>query len=288
MPVALIALGVIAVLVLLFVFLPVVAWIIVGLVLLILALVLLIPVGADIAYVGGAFSLALRADGLSIQMIPRKGPKKEKPPAPEPEQGPDEQSEKPKRKLNLNLNTDEILEILKKTLNGLGKFGKLTVRHFMLHYVAAGEDPYNTAMTYGGVNAALSTLAPVCARNFRVTGETDVRTGVDFTAEHMQLDAELSVTLRLIQAVRALLAAGFGVVGVLIRNKLRLRKEKRQAKKETGDTPGLPEAAPAPDKTGEEAREDGSPDSAEEKDELIPIEEIIKTIQDEERKEDHG
>ena len=50
-----IALGVIAALVLLFIFLPVVAWIIVGLVLLILAVVLLVPIGADVGYVVPVF-----------------------------------------------------------------------------------------------------------------------------------------------------------------------------------------------------------------------------------------
>ena len=62
--IALIALGVIAALVLLFIFLPVVAWILVGLVLLILAVVLFVPIGADIGYVGEEFSLAARADGM--------------------------------------------------------------------------------------------------------------------------------------------------------------------------------------------------------------------------------
>ena len=78
--IAWIALGVVAVLVLLFIFLPVVAWILVGLVLLILLLVLFVPIGADIAYIGGEFSLAARADGLAIKLIPRKPRDPDKPP----------------------------------------------------------------------------------------------------------------------------------------------------------------------------------------------------------------
>ena len=237
MTIALIALGVIAVLVLLFIFLPVVAWILVGIVLLILALVLLIPIGADIAYVGGEFTLAARADGLAIQLIPRKPrdsnkpprKKKEKQPKEKPEE-PEEKKEKPKKKLDFTF--DEIMDLLKKVLNGLGKFGRLTVRRFMLHYTAAGEDPYNTAMIYGYVNTALCTLAPICAKKFRVTGEVDVATNVDFAADKMQIDAALSVTLRLIQVVHAALAAAFGALGVLIRHKLRLWKEKRAAGKQ--------------------------------------------------------
>ena len=82
----LIALGVIALFVLLFIFLPVVAWIILGLILAILLVVLFVPIGADVAYVGGEFSLAARMDGFTIQLIPKKTkqeteekPKKRKP-----------------------------------------------------------------------------------------------------------------------------------------------------------------------------------------------------------------
>ena len=52
-----IALGVVAALVLLFIFFPVIGWILVGLVALILALALFVPVGADVAYVQKQFSL---------------------------------------------------------------------------------------------------------------------------------------------------------------------------------------------------------------------------------------
>lgn len=236
-----IALGILAALVLLFVFLPVVAWILVGLVLLILAVVLLVPIGADVGYVGGQVRLAARMDGFAYQLLPKKPPDPSKPPKekkPKKEKPPKEpkaeEESKPKKKRKLNFSKDEILELVQKAIKGLGKFGKLTVRRFMLHYTAAGEDPYNTAMTFGYVNAALSTLAPLCARTFRVTGEVDVWTDVDFTTEKMRIDAELSITLRLIQLVHAALAVAFGALGVLIKNKLRLRKEAKLAKTNGG------------------------------------------------------
>ena len=233
-----IALGVLAALVLLFIFLPVVAWILVGLVLLILAVVLLVPIGADVGYVGGEFTLAARMDGFAYQLLPKKPadpnkppkekkPKKEKPPK---EEKP-EQEARPKKKRNLNFTKEEIFELVKRAINGLGKFGKLTVRRFMLHYTAAGEDPYNTAMIFGYVNGALSSLAPLCAQKFHVTGDVDVWTDVDFTTDKMSLDAAVSVTLRLIQVVHMALAVAFGVLTVLLKNKLRLRKEAKLARK---------------------------------------------------------
>ncbi len=269
--IAWIALGVVAALVLLFLFLPVVAWILVGLVLLILLLVLFVPIGADIAYMGGEFSLAARADGLSIKLIPRKPrdpdkpPKEKKPKKEKKKKKPKKpKEEKPraeggKQKKKLSFTFDELLELAQKAIRGLGKFGKLTVHKFLLHYVAAGNDPYNTAMTYNYVNAALSVLGPVCAQKFRVRGDVDVWTDIDFTAEKMTVDTQLSITLRLAQVVHMAFAVGFGALGVLIKHKLRLRREKKEAAK-----------------------------AAVRGDEINQSEDPSTMIQDEERKDSHG
>ena len=234
------ALGIIAVFVLLFIFLPVVAWIILGLILLLLILILVIPIGADVGYVDGEFKLAARADGFALQLLPRKPADPDKPPRKPKEKKPKKTKEKkekeeesaPKEKTKkFDFTVEEIFELIKKVLHGLGKFGKLTVHRFMLHFVAGGEDPYNTAMTYGYVNAALSSLAPVAAQKFRVKGDVDVWTDVDFAADKMKLDAELSITIRLAQVVHMVFAVAFGALGILIKNKIRLSKEKRQNKK---------------------------------------------------------
>ena len=231
-----IALGVIVALVLLFIYLPVVAWILVGLVLLILALVLFVPIGADVGYVDKVFKLAVRIDGFALQLLPKKQkeekPKEEKP-KPKKEEPPKEEKpkeEKPKKKLSLNFTKEEIFELIKRAINGLGKFGKLTVRKFMLHFTAGGIDPYNTAMSLGYVNWALSTLAPICARKFKITCKPDVWTDANFIEEFPSVEFEISLTLRLIQVVRMALAVGWGVVVVLIKNKLRLRREAKLAK----------------------------------------------------------
>ena len=236
-----IALGVLAAMVLLFIFAPVVAWIIIGLLLLVILVVLFLPIGADVAYVDGEFSLAARADGFTIQLLPKKPEDPNKPKKKKKEKKPKEpkeeklQEEKPKEKkggLKLNFSLEEIFDLTQKVLRGLGKFGKLTVRRFMLHYVAAGDDPYQTAVTFNYVNAALSTLAPVCAQKFDIRGDVDVWTDIDFAADKMKIDAALSITLRIAQFVHVGLSIGFGALGILIKNKLRLRREAREAKKQ--------------------------------------------------------
>ena len=110
------------------------------------------------------------------------------------------------------------------------KFGKLSVDRFMLHYTAAGKDPYKTAETLAYVNASLCALEPICSRQFRVK-DYDVWTNCDFTTDKMKLDAAICITLRLWQFGRVGVSAAFGVLGILLRHKRRKRKEKKLAAK---------------------------------------------------------
>lgn len=242
-----IALGALVALVLLFIFAPVVAWSLLGFVVVLLILLLLIPIGLDVSFIDGKFRAAFRVHGLAFQFYPKwwrtdKPPEEQKPkPAKkeEPKEPKPEKEQKPGK--SRKFTKEEILEIIKRALKGLGKFGKLTVRKFMLHFVAAEVDPYYAAMIFSFVNASLSTLAPICRQTFNVKGDVDVWTDVDFTADLMRVDAELSITLRLIQVGRAALSAAIGVAGVLIQRKKRLREEAAIAKENTVSDPVMVE-----------------------------------------------
>lgn len=215
-----------------------VALIIIGVIVLIIALIMLIPVGADLGYEGGVFSVSAVACGMPIMKLfpkpeedvtkPPKHPRKEKK---KKEKAPAEGEEaKPKKKLNFDFTPDELLALLKKVLKGFGKLGrKFKVDRFLLRYTAAGDDPYKTALTYNYVNAALSSLGPICAKRFQVD-DCEVSTAVDFTADKMSIDFGLAMTIRIGQIFGAVNTILFGALGILIKNKLRLMKEKRQNK----------------------------------------------------------
>ncbi|MBQ6048029.1 MAG: hypothetical protein IJL40_01700, partial [Oscillospiraceae bacterium] len=57
------------------------ALIVIGIIVLIIALIMLIPVGADIGYEDGVFSLSAKVLGILIKLFPKdeSKPKKEKP-----------------------------------------------------------------------------------------------------------------------------------------------------------------------------------------------------------------
>ena len=216
-----------------------VGWIILGVIVALLLLILLIPFGVDLGNEGGAFHLSAKIGALTIQLLPRKPgakkkPKKEKKPKKkkeEPEQEEEPEEQKPKKKRQLPFNRDEILELLRTVLKGIGKFGRAwRVDRFALHYIAGGDDPYDTAMTYGWVNTAFSSLAPLCRKRFRVK-DCSVWTDVDFTADKTFLEGGIALTINLWRIFGAVNCILFGALKILIRNKRRLKKEKKAAKK---------------------------------------------------------
>ena len=247
--------------------------IILGVIVAIIVAIMLVPVGADVAYEGGELRLSAKVCGMLLQLIPKppadetkpkkeKKPKKTKKKKKQPEEQPQTGEEKPKKKLNLDFSMDEIMGLVKSVLRGLGRFGrKLSVDRFLLHYTAAGKDPYTTAMTFGYVNGALTTLAPICRRTFD-TKDVDVWTDVDFTTEKMKVDFGVALTIRIGQIFGVLFTILFGALGILIKHKFRKFKEKRANKKA-----GIPE-------NGEAAADNR--------------EEISKNIQPEERTDSNG
>ena len=247
--------------------------IILGVIVAIIIAIMLVPVGADVAYEGGELRLSAKVCGVLLQLIPKppadetkpkkeKKPKKPKKQKKQPEEQAQTGEEKPKKKLNLDFSMDEIMGLVKSVLRGLGRFGrKLSVDRFLLHYTAAGKDPYNTAMTFGYVNGALTTLAPICRRSFDAK-DVDVWTDVDFTTEKTKVDFGVALTIRIGQIFGVVFTILFGALGILIKHKFRKFKEKRANKK-----------AGIPDNEGT---------AAENK------EEITKTIQAEERTDSNG
>ena len=223
-----------------------------------IVLILLIPVGADIGYENGELHVSAKVMGILLQLFPKppadpnKPPKKKKEKKPKKEkkkkEPPKEEEQQPKKKRKLNFTADELLELVKVALRGFGKFGrKFKVDRFVLRYTAAGQDPYNVAVAFGWVNAALSGLAPLCRQRFTVK-DCEVRTDVDFTAEWMHLDLGIAMTIRIGQILGTVLGIGFGALRILLRSKRRVKREAKlnpPERTEQAETPAEEAAAPA-------------------------------------------
>ena len=156
---------------------------------------------------------------------------------------------------------DDLLEIVKKVLHHLNRFGhKFSVDYFMLHFTASEVDPYYTAMTYAYANELLCILAPMCRRSFKVR-KSDVSTDLDFMANRMRLDVALEMSIRIGQILGLVFSIAFAAIGVVLKALLRKKKEEKQQGK-----------LPPPD-AGAAGHTEGTND---------------QTIQDEERMEANG
>lgn len=177
-------------------------WIILAIAL-VLTVLNLLPVGVDAAYADETFSLAARIGPFRLRLLP-------KPPDAKPKKKPQKpKKEKPKKK-SASPDIRTILVLAKLGLQALNRFRqRLRVQLLRLVFVSGAPDPYDTALAFGYVNAALGALTPLAERALRID-ERDIQTGVDFQAGQPRIDARIVCTIRIGQIVVIALAFGVG------------------------------------------------------------------------------
>lgn len=144
---------------------------------------------------------SVRSGSGSCRSRPDAKPKKKKPPKPK--------KEKPKKQ-SAPPDIRTILALAKLGLQALDRFRqRLRVQLLRLVFVSGAPDPYDTALAFGYVNAALGALTPLAERALRID-ERDIQTGVDFQAEQPHIDARIVCTIRIGQIVVIALAFGVG------------------------------------------------------------------------------
>ncbi len=216
-----------------------VGWIILAVIVGLITILMLIPVGADIRYEEGVVRVSAKAAGVNLQLIPKpkKSGKAEKPKKEKKKKDSQPKEEKPaeekrKKGFSLPFNYEEILELLKTVLRGFGRFGrKFRVERFVLHWIAAGWEPYTTARVFSVVNAGMSQLAPICTERFHCRNSS-VWTEIDFTRDDMFLEFGLTFTIRIGGIIGTGLSIGFGALKILLRSKRRAKLEAKEEAKE--------------------------------------------------------
>ena len=200
----------------------------------IIVLIMLVPVGADIRYEEGVFRLSLKAAWINLKLVPKQkqSPKEEKPKKEKKKEKSSEEAEKeesePKKKRSLPFNLEEILDLLKTVLRGFGRFGKkFSVDRFVLHWIAAGWEPYTVARVFSIVNAGLSQLSPICVARFHCK-DSSVWTDIDFVRDDMFLEFGLTVTIRIGQILGTVIRIAFGALAIFLRSKRRVKKEAKE------------------------------------------------------------
>ncbi len=213
-----------------------VGWIILAVIFGIIVLIMLIPIGADFRYEDGVIRLSAKVAWINLQLIPKKKreekPKKEKA---EKEKKPEQEKKKEKtsegKKRSLPFNAEEILDLLKALIVRFGRFcRKFDVDRFVLHWIAAGRDPYLVARTFSVVNAGLSQLAPMCIERFHCR-DSSVWTDIDFAREDMFFEFGITMTIRIGQIIGSAFSIGFAAVKIYLKSKRRAKSEAKDEKK---------------------------------------------------------
>ena len=202
--------------------------IVLGIIILIIFLICMIPVGVDFNFENDKLCVSARASALRIKLFPKSkkdSTEKENIKKPPKEKKEKKKKKKPKKEKSgpgLIISKEDIVFLVKKVLYKIGRFCRsFNVDRFMLHYIAAGNDPYNVARDFAYVNAALSSLAPLCERRFNCK-DVDVWTDCDFDYFMPLIEIGFSIYLR----IGALFVLIFGIlnsaIAMLVRNKCRL------------------------------------------------------------------
>lgn len=187
-----------------------------------LTLLNLLPVGVDAAYAEGAFSLAARIGPARLHLLPK---------APDAKPG-KARTKKPKKKKSAPPDAQTLLKLAELGLQALDRLRqKLHVRLLRLVFVSGAPDPYDTALAFGCVNAALGALTPLAERTLCID-ERDIQTGVDFDAERPRIDARIVCTIRIGQIVAVALIFGVGY----LKQKLQAKKARAARVKTAPDT----------------------------------------------------
>jgi hypothetical protein len=119
------------------------------------------------------------------------------------------------------------LESLRNQLPSLNKAiarlrRKLLIRELTIHYMAAGADPAQTALYFGGVSAGYGFLLPLLENNFRIK-KRDLRAAVSFEAAEPFIYVRAHISLMVWEAVY--IGAG------LVKNMLKSEKMRGKIRK---------------------------------------------------------
>lgn len=224
-------------------------WIIAAAIVLFIALLLAGRVSVFFDY-NGELALKIKYLCFTVVKMPKKKkskkPKKSKPekPGKNSKKADDKKDEKQdgKKKGGLlkNLTFDDILELLKQALTGIGKplrklFKSIVFSHVSIGITCGGDDAAKTAIKFGAMNIAVGNVLGLLDSFFTLKPLDDLNIGVDFQSEKTLYDCYFEVRMSLFAA----LAAGIRLIGVALKlfGSLKKRKKaniliKREARKE--------------------------------------------------------
>ena len=185
----------------------------------ILILIGLIPLGVAVSFTEGGLGVSVIVSVHKLRVFPPDKPREKKPKEPK--------EKKPRKKSGFI--SDNLPELLKLILNTLAGFRhRLRFDKLMLHYIAAGADPYEGVMSYNRVNAFVNGFAPTFERAFRVNSR-DIYIGLDYEREKALFETSFELTIRVFRVFSLVIVAGWAILKIWIAHKIRTTKERKSS-----------------------------------------------------------
>ena len=181
-----------------------------------LILIALLRVGVAAEYSREGVSVAVKVGFVKIRILPRKEkPKKPKKPKkvkkPKKPKKPKKEPEEEKKPGGLK----KFLDMWPAIKTALGRLRRrLLIKKLAIHYTAAGDDPFTTALSYGASNAVFGVITPVLEKNFRIK-RRDFRTDADFEATEPLIFVHAAISI----AVWEIIYIGMGFLKATIKRK---------------------------------------------------------------------
>lgn len=186
----------------------------------ILLLLFVVPYGVDAIYEEGIFRLGVKLGPIRIWVIPQKTKtekqllrqqkkaerKREKKALKDAEKQQNQSiTVKPKKPLDLPF----IFALIKMGIRAVRRvFHSFVIDRLKLHYVVATKDPYETAIQYSYLCAAVAAIPEIAGDAIRIR-KPDVQIGMDFTREKPEFCGRILISLQLYKIV--LIALSFAV-----------------------------------------------------------------------------
>ena len=200
-------------------------------VLLIVAALLLMPVGIDAEYAERRAVVRAKVGpvGLPVLTFPKTEEEKAKQ---------KKRPKKPKEKKK-KWDRERIVVLIRLGLRALERLRRrLRVDELQLHLLVSTSDPYRTAMLYGSLNAAVYALLPALTQAVELRNQ-DIQIDVDF--DRGQMEAYGRLLLRIYVGQLLVVGAAFGLG--FLRWKLEKRREDSNMKTERTEEPWKTESA---------------------------------------------
>lgn len=196
--------------------------------LLIVAALLLMPVGIDAEYIErqAVVRASVGPVGFPVLTFPRTEEKSRK----------KKRSPKSRKK---KLDRELVVMLIRLGIQALKRLRRrLRIDELQIHLLVSTPDPYQTAMLYGRLNATVYALIPALAQAVELRNQ-DIQIDVDFDKGRM--DAYGRLLLRIYVGQLLVVAAAFGLD--FLRWKLEQRREHSNMKTERTEEPWKTESA---------------------------------------------